>query len=406
MRERIATLARAAWSPRLFLAGFAVGLLACAAAGWRLAHEGYYRDFTRIAGAYQVDNTFTLSAAQMKKLVASQCARDRVPVLIGGSSILMGTGQPARHLWSRKLGERLGAGFCVFNLAGPAGALNGFASTTLAMIEDEYPRAYLVSDMTETAVRHSPDGVVSQKYYFWDAYYKGLMPPHALAKMPLSRGDVPAGGQPVPAKDAERAEQLRLGARLDSILRFNDLWSYVAYSHFTTYYFHNAGAFQWTARRTWPDRDYEVDFAALRALRQYTEPVGSPAFSSNVERLRRYVDFYFTGLPGPASPIEARMAEYESLIRDNVVDATRQRVIMVYVGVSPYYMDHVGPTVLEAYEALYRRRAQDFARHGFHVLRPGLRPEDFGDLVHLNALGAEKLAGAVAAKIRDLEARP
>ena len=34
--------------------------------------------------------------------------------------------------------------------------------------------------MTEAVVTHSPDGVITQKSYFWSAYYNGMLEPSFL----------------------------------------------------------------------------------------------------------------------------------------------------------------------------------------------------------------------------------
>lgn len=403
MRRRLASIARLFLMPRTFFLGFAAGMTACALLGRQVERDGFYQNFVRVGGPFQIDNTFLISPRQMTLWIRAHCSRDKTLVLVGGSSIMMGTGQPVRELWSRKLQDLLGDRFCVVNLAGPAGALNGFASTTLGILEKEYKGAYLVSDMTDTVAAYSPDGVVSQKHYFWSAYYNGMLDPSFVADGTDPSGRLRVQKSSMTDSERARAEQLRLGAWLDSFLHFNDLWASLHFNHFTTYYFHNAGAWQWTARRTWPDYDYEVDFDSLRRLKQYTEAVGSPGFEGTLGRLRK-LDTYFQSVRGGFRLRERMLGVFEQQLRDNIVDARKHRVILAYIGPTPYYMDHLTEAERGAYETLYERKSAIVRSHGYHVVRPLLSAEDFSDLVHLDALGGHKLAAAVAGEILAEEA--
>lgn len=403
MRERLRSFARRFLMPRTFFLGFAAGMAACVLLGWKVERDGFYRHFVRIGGSYQIDNTFLVSPTQMTKWIRSNCSRDKVLVLVGGSSIMMGTGQPERYLWSRKLQGLLGGGYCVFNLAGPAGALNGFASTTLGILEKEYKRAYLLADMTDPVLVYSPDGVLSQQHYFWMAYYRGMLDPSFVADGEDEAGHLRVQSREATAADQSRAEQLRLGAWLDRFLHFNDLWGGFHFNHFTTYYFHNAGAWQWTPRGSWPDYDYEPNLEDLRNLKQYSEPVGSPAFRYNVDRLRN-LSRYFRSTPEGFKLDETVLGVLDKQIRENIVNPKKHNVILAYIGPTPYYTDHMTAAEQAAYETLYERKSAIFRSHGYHVVRPRLEAQDYSDLVHLDVLGGNKLAAAVADEMLSLEA--
>ena len=398
MRERIAAFACLFLAPRAFFLGFLCAMVACSLAGRTLAQDGFYENFTRISGTYQVDNTFLLSPAQMVRWIRAHCSSDRELVLVGGSSIMMGAGQPVRRLWTKRLQELLGKGYCVVNLAGPSGALNGFASTTLGILGHEYKRAWLIGDMTEAVVTHSPDGVITQKSYFWSAYYNGMLEPSFLDHGRDESGKLRLTS-PMSDKDRAWVEQLRLGEWLDSWLHFNELWSYLHYRYFTTYYFHNAGRWQWTPRATWPDYDFEFDEAQARAHKQYAEAVGSAGFNRTLERLRD-LKTYFAATPSGLKLRENALGLLDTQLKDNIIDASKQNVVIAYIGVAPYYTSHLTADEQAAYETLYERKAAIFRRHGYHMVRPSLMVDDYTDLVHTNPLGGDKLAAAVAAGIR------
>ena len=207
------------------------------------------------------------------------------------------------------------------------------------------------------------------------------------------------------AADSERmrAEQLRLGALMDSYLHFNDLWATMHFRRFTTYYFPNAGAWQWTPRRSWPDYDYDIDVEAMRNLKQYTTPVDSPAFQQVLARLRS-LGVYFESTPDGLKFREGALHALDQQIDENIVNPRKHRVILAYIGPSPYYMQHLSAAEQGAYETLYERKSAVFKRHGYHVVRPRLESADYSDLVHLNTLGGNKLASVVAEEIRSQEA--
>ncbi len=405
MRERIAAFARLFLAPRAFFLGFLCAMVACSLAGRKLAQDGFYESFTRIGGTFQVDDTFLLSPAPMVRWIRAHCSRDRELVLVGGSSIMMGAGQPVRRLWSKRLQELLGDGYCVVNLAGPSGALNGFAGTTLGILGHEYKRAWLIADMHDGVVGYSPDGVMTQKHYFWSAYFSGMLEPGFLAHGQDENGKL----RVTPAttmsdKDRARLEQLRLGSWLDSWLHFDELWSYLHYRYFTTYYFHNAGRWQWTPRAAWPDYDFEFDEAQARAHRQYADAVGSAAFNGKLERLRD-LKTYFAATPSGLKLRENALGMLDTQLKDNIIDASKQNVVIAYITVAPYYTSHLSLDEQSAYETLYEHKAAMFRRYGYHVVRPTLTADDFTDLMHTNPLGGDKVAGVVAAEIRATEAK-
>lgn len=389
-------------SPRVFLLGFVIGLLTCSLLGRKIAHDGYYENYIRIGGPYQVDNTFLVSPSQIRNVIRKECSKNKVLVLVGGSSIMMGSGQPVRYLWSRKLQELLGDGYCVFNLAGPAGVMNGYAATTLGILGNDYKNSYLITDMSETFASYNPDGVWSQKHYFWDAYYKNMLYPSVVGRLHKKEKEIQQEISIMSELDQARLEQIKAGEWLDSFLYFNDLWTYVHYNFFTTYYFHNAGYFQWKARKIAPDYDYEVNFDDLRSLKQYSQPVNSPEFNQTVERYGN-LKKYFEYTPDGYKLYDVYINTFDKRVRDSFLTGTQQNVVVAYIGLSPYYSDHFVKQKQDAYETLYIRKAAVVEKYGYHVVRPRFGAEDFVDPLHLNTLGGYKLAQVVGDQIKSQE---
>ncbi len=389
-------------SPRIFLLGVIFGFGLCVIFGMKLAHDGYYGAFERVQGPYQIDNHFLLSASQISKVIRSGCDTENVLVLIGGSSIMNGVGQPIRYLWSKKLKENLGDGYCVYNLAGPAGALNGFASTTMDILGAEYKEVFLVSDMSEGVVHYPPDGVMSQKHYFWDAYYKNMLSTDLMNYVSEKKALFQGNRKKLSESARNDLEKIELSMLLDGLFYYNDLWTYIDYNYFTSYYTQNAGAWQWTPRKIWPDYDFEVDFEVLKSLTHYTQPVDSEAFKATLSKYSN-LSAYYDDSSGGEEVSSRYLSKLARQIEDNYLTRVSSNIILAYIGVSPYYFDHMAEDVQKGYEDIYKSKAELFESYGYSVVRPRFEAEDFIDPFHLNTLGGWKLADEVADRILTLD---
>jgi hypothetical protein len=388
-------------SPRIFILGFISGLLVCSLLGRKLAHDGYYQNYVRVSGPYQIDNTFLLSPSQITTLIKKECSNDKILVLVGGSSVMSGVGQPDRYLWSKKLKELLGEGYCVYNLAGRAGLMNGFASTTLEIIANSYKKAYLLSDMLEPFAEANPDGAMSQKHYFWDAYYKNMLYPPFERKVHEKAKQIQKEVSTMSEKDQERLEQVKIGEWLDSVFYFNELWTYFHYNFISAFYGSRfSGSYQWAPRRTWPENDAEVNYDDLHKLKQYSQAVNSLEFQKTLEKYQNIHNSYFNFTSDGFKLSESYIARFEEGIKNSFLTGMRQNVLLAYIGISPYYSDHFTKQEQVALEALYTRKAAVVKKYGYDVVRPQFGAEDFIDPLHLNTLGGFKLAQVIADSIK------
>src|SRR5207245_11801285 len=97
---------------------------------------------------------------------------NKIIVIVGGSSVLHGTGQAASQVWTRKLQEVLGERYQVINLALRCGRTNEFGQVAAEMLLAEYPQMIFICDCFSGDLFAEPDGLF-YKYFYWDAYYKG-----------------------------------------------------------------------------------------------------------------------------------------------------------------------------------------------------------------------------------------
>ncbi len=238
-----AWLTRFSW-PKVFCLGVLCGLLVCSVLGRHIARTGYYRNFLRFGGGHQLDPTFFPTASQMKAVIESQCKKEQVLVLVGGSSVMFGAGQPVRYLWTKRLNQELGPGYCVVNLAVPAGGFAGYASVALEIVGNEYKRKLL---LTDTDFPLDPaDGMLWYKHMFWDAYYKDMLNHSIVTRTRERLAHVLKGYNGRKDKERNQIEQTRLGMLLDGYLYFNDLWTYVHYNYMQTRYY-----LSYAPRRHW-----------------------------------------------------------------------------------------------------------------------------------------------------------
>ena len=107
-------------------------------------------------------------------------------MVIGGSSVLDGTGQAHYQMWTDKLRKSLGDEYQI-NL-GYWGAtpqeIGGAAAEILARTNPA--RLFVRCSSTGRTFSKTPDGEL-HRYFFWDAYYKNLLPADTVAKSPSPR---------------------------------------------------------------------------------------------------------------------------------------------------------------------------------------------------------------------------
>jgi len=390
--------------PKTFFLGVCIGILLCSYAGRRIAAESYYENFVRIGGAHSTGMTFFVTASQISALIRKTCRRDQILVLAGGSSVIMGAGQPIRYLWTKKLQEKLGSEYCVFNLATPAGSLAGYASVSLEMVGKEFKNAFLVSDSSVPPL--DPDGMIWYKHFFWDAYYKGLLKNSRVnysderirrIKETNSRADLKTSG---------RIEQLEIGMWLDSFLYFNDLWSFVHYTIGQTIYDPLAGSANWKARRKSADYDYEVNEGQVRTLQHYPAP-DSPQFAGEFNVVRGFRGGYFGKTSGRRLISEQVMTAVDDFIHNYPLTDVAGQVVIVIIPESSYYRMRLPEDDRRDYVELRKRFAKIWEHNGYNtVVMDALGPEDYGDRVHVNTFGGWKLAEKVAETIRAIAKRP
>ena len=166
-------------SPAGFFSGLALSFLACCAAGFIVRDRNCYERFERFHRFINIETQFYPTACQLRALGRSRLDTEKIAVVVGGNSILYGTGQREEALWTKRLQELLGERYQVINLASPAALPGEFGGLAAEILARDYPRLILLADQQPSASAGDPDGRL-YRYLFWDAHYKGLLQPDSL----------------------------------------------------------------------------------------------------------------------------------------------------------------------------------------------------------------------------------
>lgn len=394
---------RSLYKPKIFFLGVFVGIFTCALIGRFVSTKTDMTQYSRLGGGLLTRSaSFQITALDIKSLISKKCDKNQILIIIGGSSVFFGSGQPIRYLWSKRLQDNLGSNYCVVNLAVPAGPLVGYGSVALEMSVGSFKDVLLVTDASALPY-HPADGFVWYKHLFWDAYYKKLISNIYSRNYTASQIDqIEKENSQGNSKAYEKFEQIRLGMWLDSILYFNELWNYVAFNKIMTIYDPLLGQYNWGPLNKIPDLDYEIDVDKIESLAHY------PSSDSDTFR-------------GEFGIVKSNASKYYAMKNDNLVINSSElhaasqnlakhplsnlanKVLIVSVTESPYYLEKLSSDEYKRYVNSRNEELKVWHDNGFHTLS-GMKFEakDFGDRPHLNTLGGNILASDVANKVKKI----
>src|SRR5262249_8702245 len=167
-------LERAVVPGPLFL-GAAGAFLLCCVGGFLAGRRNCYPAFERFHQFINIESAYYPTASQARALARARLDPAKVAVVVGGNSVLYGTGQRGRAVWTKELQALLGERYQVINLGARGAEPSEFGATAAEMLSGEYPRLIFISDLGSSTAPGNPDGNI-YRYFFWDAYYKGLLP--------------------------------------------------------------------------------------------------------------------------------------------------------------------------------------------------------------------------------------
>jgi hypothetical protein len=360
--------------PIPFFAGLVLGLVLLAVVGSSIQNTQLATGFIRFHSNRNVETGFMPTAAELATIVDQQ-PKPRAYVIIGGSSVLNGVGQSADFVWSRRLQDLLGKDFAVLNFANRAGGPIDFGSVAAEMLIRQHRPVIYVADANESLYANDPR-TSFYKYMLFDGWHRSYLLPWPPRDRYLRWA---------PFDRSETVRNVALGEWLNSFLRFNELWNYVAF---------NIVGLQWDKlKATW----------SFYPARDLPDPEPAP----DLVRQRRYLE-------NPDIPLAiteatshrpiARMLDYAKVTEELVPPELRSLSLVVVQLQSPHYLD-MQPGNREALYARALEQQEHMKQMGFReviIPQKDFTENDYADRIHLAVEGGDKLAAAVAPVVRKM----
>jgi hypothetical protein len=384
--------------PRALFLGVAVSFLGCCLAGRLASRQNWFRDFVRFHPLISPLSLFYPTASQVRQLCRARLHPAHIAVIVGGSSRLLGDGQSVEQVWTQKLQELLGPEYEVINLALPSGQTTELAAAAMEMLHGEYPRAILVADAWPLGrgPRSGPDGR-RYRYFYWDAYYKGLLLhfPERDARLAELAGERERQEQRE-GKLTGGHHELTRRMQLDSLCYANDLWNMIAYTRCFTL---------WTSLSqrpfTRPRRSFsDIGRGAVPLADRYPAWV---AAQTREHICRFFLRSDVADVEGPADPEAVSWADVRRSLRTSFPEWLRRQMLLVFLRANPYYVRQLFPEEQTRYDAFMTQTIRCTEEEGICAIDIGkdFTPADFADGTHLAESGGAKLAAVVAAKVQD-----
>jgi hypothetical protein len=373
--------------PRWFFAGFLLGLIAMALLGRQVTRRDYHPDFTRFFPAIAPEGSYYPTVEEMGAIVRARCRPDQILVIVGGNSVLQGVWQPADVLWTRRLQEQLGDHYCVVNFALRGAFATDGGAVIAEALRKEFPRQiYIANEVPGRII--DPLGREDYRTLFWHGYFGGYLLPSASRDAQVWHRFSHLDFLPV-----------SLTARLDRWLRFDDVWNWLAFTHFNTLPSFYAATPPAMFRPRKEFVDSEPDGSGLTLEQRYLPA----AREAEMKILRATSENTYERAPdGSWRWLPAAQQACEKSYREAFPESLHARTLMLIGRDSPFFRSQLAPDELARDEQAVRDTVEAFRRQGYAAIDygTGFVPEDYGDRIHLAPSGGLKLATLVAAQVR------
>ncbi|MGA2940051.1 MAG: hypothetical protein ABSF52_23560 [Syntrophobacteraceae bacterium] len=359
-----------------FAAGFLCCFLALVVAGQYTAHINSLSGVKRFYQQVSPEGQFYPTARQVWQLTLSQVCRDKVNVIIGGSSVMYGNGQPAGATVADRLQEALGDGYVVLNLAMPGGRLTGqglFVAERL--MKEGYPIIFIADLWLANPDRDKvlfSMGWEVYHYFYWDARFNGFL----LPWQPREAGALMLLG----FHSSDKA----LGALANVPLAFNELWTALAYHRLGLVTIPSIVTWRefWKPRGSFPD----VKVEAPHYDRWQTEVEKATVEGAIFLKLHD----------------ENLWGESRSLWTVSIPGPMRPFIVIVNGAISPATFGALPADIQTAMRKKMLRQRDELVKFGLSPVidRDGFDADDYVDIQHLSVIGARKLADRMAEAVR------
>ena len=375
--------------PRPFFAGLLLGAVTMLGLGkWAKRHDTF-GDRIRFFQAVSPERGIYPTIDNLAAFVHGMADPVKILILVAGSSIGLGIGQPEEDLWSRKLQEDLGEGFSVVNVSFRSNRFNLIGIPLMEHLRREFPRHILICDLwpleQEPLPLRSQNPQFPYNYVAWQEVAARLLRGE-LAAFHKIRAECLAGA---PAERSFIQEQV-LSGLWETVTGASAFWNWVGYRLIFT-----ANPFLHPLKPVFFEQDDDS--------RQHYLP--SPErFKSNQKREVEIVAGQIVAArnleSSPAGEPEAAATPCDPFPDDTL----KRRTIFLMNSCSSYYLAQLPPQDRAYYEDFVRRRAARLGTLGFGTAVLGLDyPHSFYvDGQHFSWEAAPAIAAAVAKEVRRL----
>ena len=381
-------------SPSWFFAGLAMGMALCIWAGNWAAHQNVYAARSRFFFKVSPEGYVYPTVENLCEFVRRRAPKDKILVLVGGSSISLGVGQLNENLWTKKLQEKLGPDFAVVNIAFRGCSFSSVSLPLAEMLSKEYARWYYVSDVSlavEPSWLFTPGtATYPYRYFLWHSWLNGKLLPNPVRDAELKKAFF-AGDEGVRL----RAQEDALRGLWEIVANSSSLWNFIGDQYFFPAYFYRLPPQVpfWT-----PRKQLEDDESAEIPFPERMEKI--------CDREKAFLRLLLHGSknPDPSKRFSGLIPhkKHAEWIGDMVPDpALRRHILFLVNSRCPYFLQLLDEEERTKFVNSVLEDAKTLGDQGFHAIPLGIgyASEDYVDSSHFSNSAAPKMAEDVAAAL-------
>lgn len=357
------------------VSGAVLGFTMCSIAGHLIPEK--LENFTRFHMFISPETLYYPTVRSVFNTALSLVNHDRPVVIVGGSSVLFGAGQPEGKTIADFLRSDIGGDYTVLNLAMPGGDVAGMALFIAEALQATGYNVFYMADVFAQGL--TPIGGNSvYDYIYWQ--YRSE-----------------AFGQKWGARD-KYANNLSLtdvaiGQRLNSVFRFDNLWTQLGYQVVFTVYSplvpRLARKNFWLPRRNLRDPAYE-------------EPKGNFYAHTDESAVKKAMLDIASSKTGGE-----HWAMAQTTWLATIPDSLRDRTLLILCKKDPRATKLISKEAQTTLDALYNETERRYSAVGLHATQPckEFGPDDYSDYTHLSVEGARKMAAELSISVRQLSGK-
>jgi hypothetical protein len=357
--------------PLPFFIGIIIGLATLSWAGAHVRSTEWTRQFTRFHRLINPESNYFPTTRQIEQIIDA-VPKEKVFIIVGGTSIFHGTGQPDSVMWTRQLQTLLGERFRVLNFAQRSGASNEFGNIAAEILLQRHGRVIYVADGVTNEFTY-PYRLATYLPVIAEAWMRGDLipwqPRDDLLRLHIKLAP-------------DRLQSVFLETVFDRILNFKDFWNYFEFE---------IGNLNWTlflVDRILAPRAKFHDNEDDEAADPYPDPI-----ESEVQEARSWI-----------IPIDSKR-RWAAIVHETeaMIPPELRRITLGTIHLSsPRILNQLSADEHAAYIGTANYQAAELKKIGFAecvVSGIGYTEQDYVDRLHMSVSGGEKLAAMLAPKI-------